>query len=122
MFIFILGSAVLAIIWGLALASRIMKLSGGEGKMIGVALAIQEGANAYLARQYKTVAPIGLLLFLILGFGLNFTIAIGFLVGAAFSALAGVIGITISVRANVRTAQAAKSGLKQAIAVADQSG
>src|SRR3990167_4195025 len=122
MFLFILGSASLAIIWGLVLASRIMKLSGGEGKMIGIARAIQEGAKAYLIRQYKAVAPIGLALFLILGFGLNFKIALGFLVGAVFSALAGIIGMLISVRANVRTTQAAKTGLKEAMNVAVQGG
>src|SRR3989344_9692879 len=92
-------AAATAIGYGAYLSAKIAKLPAGEGKMIGIAKAIQEGASAYLARQYKTVAPIGLLLFLILGFGLNFTIAIGFLVGAAFSALAGVIGMTISVRA-----------------------
>src|SRR3989339_917647 len=99
MFIFIFASAALAILWGLFLASRIIKLPGGEGKMIGIARAIQEGAKAYLIRQYKTVAPIGILLFLILGFGLNFKVALGFLVGAVFSALAGIIGMTVSVRA-----------------------
>jgi len=90
--------------------------------MIGIARAIQEGAKAYLIRQYKAVAPIGLALFLILGFGLNFKIALGFLVGAVFSALAGIIGMLISVRANVRTTQAAKTGLKEAMNVAVQGG
>lgn len=122
LFVFILGSAVLAIVWGLVLAARINSRPAGEGKMIGIARAIQEGAQAYLERQYKTVAPIGLALFLLLGFGLNFKIALGFLVGAVFSALAGVIGMLVSVRANVRTAQAAKSGLKQAMNVAVQGG
>src|SRR3989338_7274683 len=64
LFIFIIGPSVLAIIWGLALASRIMKQPAGEGKVIGIAKAIQEGAKAYLVRQYKTVAPIGIILFL----------------------------------------------------------
>ncbi|MBI4135433.1 sodium-translocating pyrophosphatase [Candidatus Uhrbacteria bacterium] len=118
----ILGSAVLAIVWGLVLASRIVRLPGGEGKMIGVAKAIQEGARAYLTRQYKTVAPIGVVLFLVLGFGLNFKVAIGFLVGAVFSAVAGIIGMSVSVRANVRTAQAAKQGLAPAFNVAFKGG
>lgn len=122
LFIFIISSAALAIVWGLVLTSRIMRLSPGEGKMIGIAKAIQEGANAYLARQYKTVAPIGIALFLLLGFGLNFKIAVGFLIGAVCSALAGVIGMAVSVRANVRTAQAAKVGLKEAMNVAVQGG
>ena len=122
LFIFILGSALLAIVWGLVLASRIVRLPAGEGKMIGIAKAIQEGASAYLARQYKTVAPIGIALFLILGFGLNFKMAFGFLVGAIFSALAGVIGMLVSVRANVRTAQAAKKSLREAMDVAVQGG
>ncbi len=122
LFIFIFGSAFLAIVWGLALASRIVRLPGGEGKMIGIAKAIQEGASAYLARQYKTVAPIAAILFLILGFGLNFKVAVGFLVGAVFSALAGIIGMLVSVRANVRTTEAAKKGLKEAMTVAVQGG
>ncbi len=118
----ILGSAALAIVWGLVLASRIVRLPGGEGKMIGVAKAIQEGARAYLTRQYKTVAPIGVVLFLVLGFGLNFKVAVGFLVGAVFSAVAGIVGMSISVRANVRTAQAAKQGLSPAFNVAFKGG
>ncbi|MDO8505324.1 MAG: sodium-translocating pyrophosphatase [bacterium] len=121
-FIITISVSLLAIIWGLALASRIMKQPTGEGKVIGIAKAIQEGANAYLVRQYKTVAPIGIVLFCILGFGLNFKIAAGFLVGAIFSALAGVIGMSISVRANVRTTEAAKKGLKEAMNVAVQGG
>lgn len=122
MFIFIIGSAVLAIIWGLTLSSRIMRMPAGEGKMIGIAKAIQEGANAYLKRQYKTVAPIGLIIFFILGFALNFAIAFGFIIGAGLSAIAGIIGMSISVRANVRTAEAAKNGLKSAMRVAVQGG
>ncbi|MEK7606718.1 MAG: sodium-translocating pyrophosphatase [Patescibacteria group bacterium] len=119
---FILGSAALGIVWGLALAKQISKLPQGEGKMVGIALAIQEGAKAYLSRQYKTIAPIGVAVFLILGFALNWTMAFGFLVGAIFSASAGIIGMNVSVRANVRTTEAAKKGLAEALAVSVKGG
>ena len=119
---FVLGAAFLAIIWGGVLAQRILKLSQGEGKQVGIARAIQEGAKAYLTRQYKTIAPVGLAIFLILGFVLNWTMAFGFVVGAVFSALAGIIGMSVSVRANVRTTEAAKSGLAPALNVAIKGG
>ncbi len=122
--IFSLASAVLAIVWGLLLAKRIVALPAGEGKMIGIALAIQEGAMAYLARQYKTIAVIGVIIFLLIGFlpTLGWLVAAGFAVGAIFSGLTGYIGMMVSVRANVRTAEAAKHGLKSALAVAVQGG
>lgn len=119
---FILASALLAVFWGGALAKQILKLSPGEGKQLGIAHAIQEGAKAYLTRQYKTIAPIGLVLFLILGFLLNWKIAFGFIIGAILSGLAGLIGMHISVRANVRTTEAAKQGLSQALKVAVKGG
>jgi K(+)-stimulated pyrophosphate-energized sodium pump len=120
--LFPLASALLAIIWGLVLARQILQLPQGEGKQVGIALAIQEGARAYLSRQYKTIAPIGLVIFLILGLTLNWKVAFGFLVGALFSALAGFIGMYVSVRANVRTTEAAKQGLSQALKVAVKGG
>ncbi len=114
--------AGLAIIYTIFLISWIMKLPSGEGKMKGIALAIQEGANAYLARQYRVIGLIGVVVFLLLGFFLNWTTAIGFAVGAVLSGIAGYIGMLVSVRANVRTTVAAKDGLAPALNVAVKSG
>ncbi|HAU65767.1 MAG: K(+)-insensitive pyrophosphate-energized proton pump [Candidatus Uhrbacteria bacterium GW2011_GWF2_39_13] len=117
-----LAAGVLAIAWGAVLTQWILKRPAGEGKMKGIALAIQEGANAYMARQYKMITLIGAIIFLILGFTLTWTLALGFLVGAILSGLAGYIGMSVSVRANVRTAEAAKTGLSQALDVAVRGG
>ncbi len=116
--IFAVVCAVLAIIYGLILISYILRQPMGEGKMIGIAKAIQEGASAYLNRQYKTIGIIGMVIFVLLWLALGAQTAVGFLLGAVLSALAGYIGMNISVRANVRTAEAAKSGLKKALMVA----
>jgi len=121
---FALLSAVAAIAYGIVLTVQVMRLPAGEGKMIGIAHAIQEGARAFLKRQYTTVAWIGVLLFLVIGFvpSLGWRTAIGFLVGAILSAAAGIIGMSVAVRANVRTAQAAKQGLREALDVAVKGG
>ncbi len=121
---FALLSAVAAIAYGLVLTAQIMRLPAGEGKMIGIAHAIQEGARAFLKRQYTAVAWIGILLFLVIGFvpALGWRSAIGFLVGAVLSAVAGAIGMSVAVRANVRTAQAAKRGIAPALDVAVKGG
>ena len=108
-------AGALALICAAWLTRSVLSLSAGEGKMKGIALAIQEGAKAYLIRQYTVIAWIGLVVFLVLGFGLNWRLAIGFLVGAVFSGVAGAIGMSVSVRANVRTAEAAKAGLHEAM-------
>jgi K(+)-stimulated pyrophosphate-energized sodium pump len=117
-----LAAGILALLYGGYLIRWILQLPSGDGKMKGIALAIQEGANAYMARQYKTIAGIGFIVFLILGIVLNWSLAFGFLVGAICSALAGYIGMSISVRANVRTTEAAKSGLGKALSVAVRGG
>lgn len=119
---FAIGSAILAIVYGAVLISLIMKKSAGSEKMKEIAEAIQTGAKAYLNRQYKTIGIIAIVLFVILWALLNLTTAIGFLVGAFLSALAGYIGMNVSVRANVRTAEAAKKGLAEALALAFQGG
>ncbi len=119
--LFALGAAILAIVVGLILVRWILKLPAGDEKMQSIAKAIQEGAKAYLNRQYKTVAIVAVILFALLLF-LGVYASLGFLVGAAASALAGYIGMYISVRANVRTAEAAKKGLKEALAVAFRGG
>ena len=120
--LFALIAAVVAIAYGAFLISSILKKPAGNDRMKEIAAAIQAGAKAYLNRQYKTIAIIAIVLFLILGFALNWTIAIGFLVGAILSALAGFIGMNVSVRTNVRTAEAARNGLAPALSLAFKGG
>ncbi len=117
-----IGAGILALVYGLFLIQWILKRPAGEGKMKGIALAIQEGANAYMKRQYKVISAIGVVVFLILGFVLGWNLALGFLVGAVFSGLAGWIGMFVSVRANVRTTEAAKNGLSKAMDIAVRGG
>jgi len=122
--LFIFASAVLAIIYGIILIRLVLKMPAGNEKMQAIAKAIQEGAEAYLNRQYKTIASVAAVLFLIIGFipKLGWPMALAFLLGAFLSALTGYIGMNISVRANVRTAEAARSGLAKALAVAVRGG
>jgi len=117
-----LGSSVVAIIYGLLLSRWIFRLPKGDEKMQAIAKAIQEGAKAYLNRQTKTVALIAVFIFIILGMLLDWTTAAGFLVGASLSAIAGYVGMNVSVRANVRTAEAAKKGMAQALSVSSKGG
>ncbi len=119
---FAIISGVLAIIYGLFLARWILRLPAGDEKMQSIARAIQDGAKAYLNRQTRTVALIAVVIAVVLGATLGMNTAVGFLVGAALSALAGYVGMTVSVRANVRTAEAAKSGMSAAFDVAARGG
>ncbi|MBI5466064.1 MAG: sodium-translocating pyrophosphatase, partial [Candidatus Kerfeldbacteria bacterium] len=119
---FAILAALATISYGLWLVRWIIKLPVGSARMQEIASAIQAGARAYLTRQYRTISLIAFILFIILGFGWNWLTASAFLVGAALSALAGFIGMTVSVRANVRTAEAAKAGLSQAFLVAVRGG
>jgi K(+)-stimulated pyrophosphate-energized sodium pump len=120
--LFALISSVIAIVYGLFLAKLILKRNAGNEKMQAIAAAIAEGAKAYLNRQYKTISIIAVILFVLLWIGLGLTLAIGFLLGAILSGLAGYVGMNVSVRANVRTAEAAKVNIKEALAVAFQGG
>ncbi|HNP37063.1 MAG TPA: sodium-translocating pyrophosphatase [Woeseiaceae bacterium] len=117
-----IGSGVIAILFGIISAQWILKQPAGNDRMQTIAKAIQEGANAYMNRQYTTIGIVGVILFLVLGFALDWATAIGFAIGAIFSALAGYIGMYVSVRANVRTAEAARKGLNPALNVAFRGG
>ncbi len=117
-----IAAGALAILYGLVSTRWVLKLDAGNERMQEIATAVQVGARAYLNRQYMTVALAGLPLLLILGFVLDWTVAGGFFVGAAFSGAAGYIGMNVSVRANSRTAQAAHNGMNAALAVAFRGG
>ena len=118
----VLGSSVIAIIAGILLSFWVLSLNPGNEKMQEIAKAIQDGASAYLNRQYKTISVVGLFLAIVLYFTLGKYTALGFIIGAFFSALAGFVGMNISVRANVRCAQAAHEGLVKALDVAYKGG
>jgi len=120
--LFALLPAVLAIAYGIVLIIWINKRPTGDERMQAIARAIQDGAKAYLKRQYITVAYVAIAIFLILGLVIDWFTALGFVVGAVCSAVAGIIGMSISVRANLRTAEAAKSGLSTALNVAVKGG
>ncbi len=119
---FALVAAGIGLLWGAYLVRWILRQPTGEGKMVEISKAIQEGAMAYLNRQYKTIGYIGVVIFLVLWWLLGRNTALGFLVGACLSALAGYIGMFVSVRSNVRTTEAAKKGMKQALEVAVKGG
>ena len=117
-----LTASVTAIVVGIIFSLGILKESDGNERMQEIAGAIQEGATAYLNRQYLTIGIVGAVIFILLGIAIDWLSALGFLIGAVFSGLAGYIGMNISVRANVRTAQAAYNGMSSALSVAFRGG
>ncbi len=114
--------SLIALAYAAFLSSRIMKVKPGTEKMQEIADAIKEGAMAYMARQYKTIGIFAIIITIILAILFKYPVALGFLFGAILSAVSGYIGMTISVRANVRTAATAKKGLKEALSVAFKGG
>ncbi|MGN6462896.1 MAG: sodium-translocating pyrophosphatase [Pseudolabrys sp.] len=112
----------LAIVYGIWAIGSVMKADAGNAKMQEISAAVREGAQAYLKRQYTTIGIVGVLIFLILGWGLGWLVAVGFAIGAILSGATGFIGMNVSVRANVRTAQAAIGSLGGGLSLAFKSG
>ena len=118
----VLGSGVLALLYGVVTGAQVMKASAGNARMKEIAAAIQEGASAYLNRQYTTIGLVGIVVALILWKTLGGLVAVGFAIGAILSGAAGYIGMNVSVRANSRTAEAAQHGMDKALSIAFKSG
>jgi K(+)-stimulated pyrophosphate-energized sodium pump len=118
----VIACGVLALAYGLVASRQVLAAATGNDRMREIALAVQVGASAYLNRQYRTVAIVGVIVGLLLWFLLGRPVAIGYVIGAVLSGLAGYVGMNVSVRANVRTAEAARTGMSEALGIAFKSG
>jgi len=121
-YILIIASGLFAIVYGVFTSVAIAKAPAGDSRMRSIAAAIQEGAGAYLNRQYKTITVVGCIIAIALIFALGLYQSIGFIIGAVLSGVAGYIGMSVSVRANVRTTEAAKTGIKPALSMSFRAG
>src|ERR1700733_5429779 len=118
----IIACGLAALGYGLITSRQVLAADAGTARMQEISAAVQEGARAYLNRQYTTIGIVGVVILIVLGLILGIHTAIGFLIGAALSAAAGYIGMNVSVRANVRTAQASRRGLAAGLDVAFKAG
>jgi K(+)-stimulated pyrophosphate-energized sodium pump len=118
----VLVAGVLALLYGAYTIRSVLSMSAGNARMQEIAAAIQEGAAAYLNRQYTTIAIAGVIIFLLAAFFLGWQVGVGYVIGAVLSGAAGYVGMNVSVRANVRTAEASRHGLAQGLSVAFRSG
>ena len=118
----IIFSGILAVAYSYLLSGQILSASTGNEKMREIAGAIQIGAKAYLNRQYKTIAIVGLIVLIIVTYFFNFLVGVGYFIGAALSGVAGYVGMLISVQANVRTAEASRNSLQSGLNIAFKSG
>ena len=120
--IYTILAGILSIVYGYFTGKNILAASTGNSKMQEIASAIQIGAKAYLNRQYKTIAIVGLVVLVIISFSFSFLVGLGYLIGAALSGIAGYVGMLVSVQANVRTAEASRKGLSKGLSIAFKSG
>ena len=120
--ILIIAAGFLAIIYGYIVGKQILSAESGNAKMQEIAGAIQEGARAYLNRQYKTIAMVGFIILIIIIFALGIWVGLGYFIGAFLSGTAGYVGMLVSVQANVRTAEASKKGLASGLNISFKSG
>ncbi len=120
--LYIIAAGIISIIYGFFTGRNILNSSSGNAKMVEIASAIQEGARAYLNRQYKTIAIVGVVVLIIISVAFSPLVGLGYLIGAALSGIAGYVGMLVSVQANVRTAEASRKSLANGLSIAFKSG